>query len=86
MKTLALLIIVCALAGCSTTGPTVTQEVEVPVAVSCIRETPERPSYPFQEALASEDMFSKVKKALAEIELRKAYESKLEAVISACKI
>ena len=86
MKTLATLFLAVTLSGCAVQGPTVTQEVKIPVAVSCIKETPEKPSYPFQEALLSEDVFSKVKKALAEIELRIAYESKLEAVISACKM
>lgn len=39
---------------------------------------------PLDSASTTEDIFSKLKKALAELEIRKAYEEKLEATAKKC--
>ena len=72
--------------GCGTRE--VIREVKVPVMVKCVNNVPVKPDMPLQDAAASpgnENLFTLAKKSLAEIELRRGYESELEAVIIACK-
>ena len=78
MRILALLPAVF-LAGCAHNEPVV---VKVPVPVPCIKERPAPPIYP----TVAEDagIFERVKVLLAERELRKGYEAKLEAMLAAC--
>lgn len=66
------------LAGCAHDPIT----IKVPVPVPCIKERPAAPIYP----TVSEDagIFERVKVLLAERELRKGYEAKLEAMLAAC--
>jgi hypothetical protein len=73
------------LVGCACNPKVVTETVEVPVMVTCIKETPARPEFPLQISNPNEDLFVLTKRALAEIELRKGYEGELEAVLTACK-
>lgn len=70
------------LVGCG--GNQSIREVPVPVIVPCVTSIPEEPTFPLQEANASEDLFTLVKKSLSEIELRKGYELKLKSALTAC--
>lgn len=83
MRVLLCLPLLLCLSGCLGTAVTV-QQVKIEVPVPCVTQVPEKPSYPFQSAMEEEDEFSKVKKALAEIELRDAYETKLEVIVQGC--
>jgi hypothetical protein len=83
MKYLALILPIF-LVGCACKPQVITETMEVPVAVSCVKQTPAKPGFPLQEAKFDEDMFTLAKKALAEIEIRKGYEGELEAVITGC--
>lgn len=78
MRILPLLPIVL-LAGCAGKPPI---QIKVPVPVPCVTEKIEEPIYP----TVSEDagIFERVKVLLAERELRKGYEAKLKAALSAC--
>lgn len=81
--TLSLLVISCA----ADKPPIIKTEdkiVKVPVSVPCKVELPSEPVYPLDTAKESEDLFSKVKKALAELEIRRAYETKLKAAAKSC--
>lgn len=87
LKTLLYLVFVLTLLGlCGCTTPTkvVTEEVKIQVSVPCITALPDKPSMPLQNANPDDDIFTNVKKALAEIELRKGYEEKLEALYLPC--
>lgn len=71
------------IAGCACQEKIV--EVKVPVPVPCKVTSPERPVMPLEQAKKDEsDIFVIVKKALAEIEFRQGYETKLEAAIQEC--
>lgn len=86
MKTILLVsLLVLSLSGCGLFQPRVEiREVKVPVPVPCKIIEPEKPVMPFQESDPDENIFVKMKKALAEIELRQGYEVKLEAAIKEC--
>lgn len=88
MKTILIISVltILLLSGCDTIPrqPTIIT-VEVPVPVPCNIKAPEVPSWPLQTAPKDEkNIYVNVKKALAEIELRKGYEGKLEAAIKKC--
>lgn len=59
-------------------------ESKVPVPVLCKVAKVEKPSMPLQEASPEEPFPTKLKKALAEIEIRKGYELLLESAIESC--
>lgn len=86
MKTTILTILLAGviLTGCATTRPGTVTEVLVPIPVPCNINAPSVPSWPFQTASGTDDIFTSVKKMLAEIELRKSYEIELEAAIRGC--
>ena len=64
---------------------TIIKEVKVPVPIACKVIVPERPLMPLEQAKKEEaDIFIIMKKALAEIELRQGYETKLESAIIEC--
>lgn len=86
MKTTILTILLAStlLSGCFATMPGAVTEVLVPVPVPCNINAPSMPSWPFQTASGSDDIFTSVKKMLAEIELRKGYEIEMEAAIKGC--
>lgn len=73
------------LIGCSTTRvETIETKVQVPIA--CIKgELPEKPLEPTRTISITDDIYEKTKKILAELDFRKAYEIKLEAIIEGCK-
>ena len=73
------------LCGClATTGPAVVDH-NVIVQVPCNVTMPDKPVFPLTDSGKVEDnIFDKSKKALAEIEDRKAYETKLEAAAQSC--
>jgi len=85
MNKLYLLIAVLPLCGClATVGPTVVDH-NVIVQVPCIVTLPEKPIFPLTDTGSVKDnIFVKSKKALSEIEARKAYEKELEAAAESC--
>ena len=56
----------------------------VPVKTKCIIDKPEKPTMPFDNVKAESAAITKLKAALAEIEIRIGYEGKLEAAIDEC--
>ena len=63
----------------------VPQRVEVSVPVRCSVAFPARPAYALEDpALKDKTSFDKATAALVEIEQRRAYEEKLEAVLKVC--
>lgn len=85
MNKLYLLVAVLPLCGClATVGPTIVNH-DVIVQVPCNVILPEKPTYPLTDTgSVNDNIFIKSKKALAEIEARKAYEAQLEAAATAC--
>jgi hypothetical protein len=80
------LLLVLPLSGCAglftkDPGQTV-RTIQIPIPVPIVITPPEKPVMPFQQANVEDDIYAKFQKALAEIELRKGYETKLEATIS----
>lgn len=73
------------LGGCfATTGPALVDH-NVMVQVPCNVTLPEKPVFSLTDTGKVQDtIFDKTKKSLAEIEERKAYEAKLEAVARSC--
>ena len=73
------------LGGCSTPPLAKPMAVEVPVAVSCRAPVVLHPVWPFEGLSGQASLYEKVRALLAENELRKAYEVKLEAAVEACR-
>jgi hypothetical protein len=76
------------LAGCTCNPPiikTVDKIVQVPVMVRCGIVLPIRPTMPLDSTDVSEPLDTKLSKALAEIERRRAYEGELVAAIEGCQ-
>lgn len=73
------------LCGClATTGPAIVDH-NVIVQVPCNVTMPDKPVLPLTDSGdVKDDIFLKSKKALAEIEARKGYETKLEAAAQSC--
>lgn len=71
------------LSGCATIpAPEIVRSSEV-VIVKCISSEVEKPTFLFQNS-TTENVVQQVRLALAEIEQRKAYELKMEALIKGC--
>lgn len=86
--TLAILIflILLLVSGCATQGiRTEVQKVEVPIAVQCKTDLPQKPNYSFDNLKPEDDLFTKTKALLSDIELYKAYTLELEAALRSCK-
>jgi hypothetical protein len=84
---LPLIILMLLLAGCGTQPVTVSvpQEVKVPVTVFCKTETVVKPSMPFDEqATRSMSLYEKSQLLLAQDQVHKSYETKLEGAIAGC--
>jgi hypothetical protein len=62
----------------------VTQEVKVAIPTPCIKELPKKPDMPLESSSASEDQYTKTKKAIAQLYRDKAYQQELEAALTAC--
>jgi hypothetical protein len=60
-------------------------EVKVPVSVPCKIAKVDKPVMPFDGLKKEDSLFDKGKAALAELELRIAYEKQLEAAIKECQ-
>lgn len=82
--TLLLLILAAALGGCGATIPTTTT-VEVPVPVSCIKESPPRPPFVSDAELAKMNDYQLPLALFRDREQRQGYEQKLEALMELCK-
>jgi hypothetical protein len=67
-------------AGCAGRTHIVTQRVDIPVPVPCRVELPPEPI----TLTIADDIVSKVKALLAEIEGRQGYEAELRAAAEAC--
>jgi entry exclusion lipoprotein TrbK len=85
MKTVLVMVLVAwLLKGCATTDGVVTKEVKVVVEVPCKVEEIAKPVMPMDSAKVQDSFEDKIKKAIAEIYLRRGYEEKLEAAIKGC--
>jgi hypothetical protein len=61
------------------------QRAEEPAAAPCKVRIPPRPGWPLDDpALAGKDLYVRGRAAINEIELRRAYEARLEAALLAC--
>ena len=77
-----------ALAGCATDQPviqTVTQKVEIPVAMPCKTPTPPAPDYCFNKLTSQDDIFTDTKCLLSDRYKSQAYEINLNAALDSCK-
>ena len=87
MKFLFVLILPLLTIGCTpkTIIKTEIVEVKVPVSVPCKITPPKRPLMPVDALKKEDDLHTKVKVALAELEIREAYEKTLESSIKECQ-
>jgi len=77
-----------ALTGCASTPPATkveTIEVKVPVAVKCQTPEPTPPVLVSPTLKKEDDIYTKVKAVLADIETYKAYAIELSASLKSCK-
>ena len=82
MRGIFLLMLLTACAGEPVYQPV---DISVPVATPCKPPAIKPPDWPLQTTSTQAPLFDKVKTALAELELRKAYETELEAAVKACE-
>lgn len=75
-----------ALSGCFG-GTTVVRpvEVDIPIPVPCKSPEVVKPSFGLDRVKVTQGIFDKGKAALSELNERKAYETRLEAALSACR-
>ncbi|MRW89241.1 hypothetical protein GJ699_04525 [Duganella sp. FT80W] len=75
------------LVGCAGTRAPVTQQVDVPVAVSCVKsdKVPAKPVYEFDKLTAESSDGAKVLALANDWPRARKYEGELEAVIAGCK-
>lgn len=78
-----LLIVVLAIAGCSSLP--VPREIRVPVPVPCIDRTPERPSMLSDQELLALDDYALVVSLARDRRIRQGYEAELEATLEGCR-
>lgn len=71
------------LAGCESLRPV---RVEIPVAVPCVRERPQRPALATDQLPADATVHDKARALLAERHQLRGYVAELEAVIEACEV
>jgi hypothetical protein len=60
-------------------------EVKIPIEVPCRAPHVEKPMFALDVAKTSDKLYSKGVATIAEIEQRKAYETRLEAALKACQ-
>lgn len=80
MKWLILLL----LAGCATKAPT-TQEVKIPVYVSCVKAVPAKPALATRTLTPDSSDGEKVLAIARDLPMHLKYEGELEAVIEGCR-
>lgn len=73
------------LAGCATEPVERLVEVKIPYAVPCNAPEVTMPEWPLDVLPADATLWEKVTSALAEIDLRIAYERELNAALDACR-
>jgi hypothetical protein len=79
------LLVLCALAGCSTAPPRVEiQRVNVAVPVECKEQAPPRPGMPTESLHPGADVDQFAQAAMAEIERREGYEVQLRTALQSC--
>jgi hypothetical protein len=59
--------------------------VDIPVTVPCAAPAIEKPAEPLRLMTPQATLFDKVRAALIESDMRKAYETRLEAALAACQ-
>jgi hypothetical protein len=79
-----LLSIFLALSGCASKPIYKPVDVTVPVTVPCKAPAIDKPKSPFEALDSNASIFEKVKMLLVDRELRKGYETQLEAAAGAC--
>lgn len=85
MKKFLLILLVLALAGCASVKPKPPQIVNVAVPVPCKIEPIEKPDMPTDKLKKTDNIYTKVQAAFAEIDIREGYEGQLEAAIKGCQ-
>lgn len=73
-----------ALAGCASSPPVRTQQINVPVPVVCQETEPVRPVMPTEALALDTTLDAFVAAAIAELERREGYEGQLRAALAAC--
>lgn len=83
----ALCVMLLSLSGCASSSVPVARPmlVEVPVAVPCSAPVVDHPIWPLGDLPSQSTIYDQARLALAEIELREAYETKLRAAIESCR-
>lgn len=85
MMRTAILLPVVLLAGCASAPPRVElQRVNVPVPVECREPVPDRPVMPTEALAPGVEPFTLMRAALAEIDRREGYETRLRAALAIC--
>jgi len=82
------LIATATLVGCATDQPvikTVTQKVEIPVAIPCKTPTPPAPDFCFNKLTSQDDIFTDTKCLLSDRYKSQSYETDLKAALESCK-
>ena len=59
--------------------------VDIPIAAPCPTPSVTHPAWPLQSIPPQAPLFDKVQAALIELNLRKAYETQIEAGLNACR-
>jgi hypothetical protein len=84
-KLISIAVMVSLLSGCHWFTRTVYVDREVMVTVPCTVQVPQKPVMPLTESgKVTDNIYVKSQKALAENDLRKGYESELEAAAQSC--
>ena len=80
-----IIILLALLTGCAGEPIFTPVEVAVPVTTPCHAPTVTPPDFPLQHVAATASLFVKTRAALAELDLRQAYEAELRAAAEACR-
>lgn len=85
MMRTAILLPVVLLAGCASAPPRVElQRVNVPVPIECREPVPDRPVMPTEALAPGAEPFVLMRAALAEIDRREGYETRLRTALENC--
>jgi hypothetical protein len=86
MKLILSILLVAFLTGCAGLFKQNIVDHDILVTIPCKTVTVTKPVMPLTDnGKETDDIFTKVKKALAEIDIRKGYEAQLEAQVNSCK-